>query len=40
MKDYDWLEERFPIVEEMVNFMERREKEYLAVMNIGKEELV
>ena len=39
MADYDWLAERFPIVEYMVTEMEKKEKEYLAVINIGKKEL-
>ena len=35
MADYDWLKERFDIVEFMVTFMENREKEYLSIMNLG-----
>lgn len=40
MADYDWLKERFDIVEFMVTFMESREKEYLSIMSIGNESQV
>jgi integrase len=40
MADYDWLKERFDIVEFMVTFMESREKEYLSIMSIGDESQV
>jgi len=36
MKDYDWLKERFPIVDYMVEFMATHEKNYLALRNIGE----
>lgn len=39
MKDYDWLEERFPIVDYMIEFFETHEKNYLALKNIGNKEL-
>ena len=39
MKDYDWLKERFPIVDYMVEFMDTHEKNYLAFQSIGKGEI-
>ena len=40
MQEYDWLEERFPIVEHMITMLEEKERDYLEMMNaIGKKEL-
>jgi hypothetical protein len=40
MADYDWLKERFEIVEYMVQMLDTHEKNFFALKNMGKKELV
>jgi len=39
MQDYDWLKERFELVDYMVEFLNQHEKNYLSIKNIGQSTL-